>query len=204
MIKKMKKTSTATRLREIMNDRNLRQVDILNLAKPYCEQYGVKLNKSDLSQYCSGKVEPNQDKLFILSTALKVNVSWLMGYEVDEKPEKYAVAKRGYGIFKSITTGFNSFGWDVDIEQIDDDTIEYVLSNESCSITVDEKYFDGIEKRLKKFLMAELSSIFEKERKSLFGASHNLAAAHERTDIEVTDEMRKHDDDIMNDDSEWE
>ena len=31
-----------------------------------------------------------------------------------------------------------------------------------------------------------------------------LAAAHERTDIEVTDEMRKHDDDIMNDDSEWE
>ena len=27
-----------------------------------------------------------------------------------------------------------------------------------------------------------------------------LKAAHERTDIEVTDEMRKHDDDIMNDD----
>lgn len=31
-----------------------------------------------------------------------------------------------------------------------------------------------------------------------------LTAAHERTDIEVTDEMRKHDDDIMDDDSEWE
>lgn len=30
------------------------------------------------------------------------------------------------------------------------------------------------------------------------------AAAHERTDIEVTEEMRKHDDNIMNDDSEWE
>lgn len=30
-----------------------------------------------------------------------------------------------------------------------------------------------------------------------------LHAAHERTDIEVTDEMRKHDDDIMMDDSEW-
>ena len=27
-----------------------------------------------------------------------------------------------------------------------------------------------------------------------------LKAAHERTDIEITDEMRKHDDDIMNDD----
>ena len=28
-------------------------------------------------------------------------------------------------------------------------------------------------------------------------------AAHERTDIEITDEMRKHDDDIMNDDDFW-
>lgn len=31
-----------------------------------------------------------------------------------------------------------------------------------------------------------------------------LQAAHERTDIKVTKEMKKHDDDIMNDDSEWE
>lgn len=31
-----------------------------------------------------------------------------------------------------------------------------------------------------------------------------LAAAHERTDIEVTEDMRKHDDDIMMDNSEWE
>ena len=31
-----------------------------------------------------------------------------------------------------------------------------------------------------------------------------LQAAHERTDIKVTKEMKKHDDDIMNDSSEWE
>lgn len=31
-----------------------------------------------------------------------------------------------------------------------------------------------------------------------------LAAAHERTDIKVNEDMRKHDDDIMMDDSEWE
>lgn len=28
-------------------------------------------------------------------------------------------------------------------------------------------------------------------------------AAHERTDIEVTDEMRKHDDDLMDNDDLW-
>ena len=31
-----------------------------------------------------------------------------------------------------------------------------------------------------------------------------VLAAHERTDVEVTDEMRKHDQDIMMNDSEWE
>ena len=30
-----------------------------------------------------------------------------------------------------------------------------------------------------------------------------VKAAHEREDIEVTDEMRKHDDDIMNDPDGW-
>ena len=35
-------------------------------------------------------------------------------------------------------------------------------------------------------------------------SSSEVNAAHARTDIEVTDEMRQHDDDIMNDDSEWE
>lgn len=34
-------------------------------------------------------------------------------------------------------------------------------------------------------------------------AELQLSAAHERTDIEVTEEMRKHDDNIMMDDSEW-
>lgn len=62
----MNKEATSARLKKIMEERNLRQVDILNLAKPYCDEYDVKMNKSDLSQYCSGKTEPNQEKLFIL------------------------------------------------------------------------------------------------------------------------------------------
>lgn len=78
----MKLESTSTRLKRIMADRNLRQVDILNIAKPYCEKFGVKLGKNDLSQYVSGKVEPRQEKLTILGLALDVNEAWLMGYDV--------------------------------------------------------------------------------------------------------------------------
>lgn len=82
----MKTSNTSKRLKEYMEANNLRQVDLLRLAEPYCQLYGVKLNKSDLSQYVSGKVEPGQDKLFVLARALNVTEAWLMGY--DEETSK--------------------------------------------------------------------------------------------------------------------
>lgn len=78
----MKELTTADRLKQIMNERGLKQVEILEACKPYCEKYGVKLAKNDLSQYISGKVQPGQDKLSILGLALNVNEVWLMGYNV--------------------------------------------------------------------------------------------------------------------------
>ena len=86
----MKKENTAIRLKTIMNMRGLRQVDILNLTVPYCQKYNVKMNKSDISQYCSGKTEPNQEKLFILGNALNVSEAWLMGYDVPMQAESPA------------------------------------------------------------------------------------------------------------------
>lgn len=78
----MKPYNTAIRLKQIMSDNNLKQVDILNLCKPYCNKYNVKLGKNDLSQYVNGKVEPGQEKLDILAEALNVSEAWLMGYDV--------------------------------------------------------------------------------------------------------------------------
>lgn len=83
----MKKTNTANRLKETMAERNIKQVDILRLAKPFCEKYGVKLAKNDLSQYVSGKVEPGQEKLTILGLALNVSEAWLMGFDVPKERE---------------------------------------------------------------------------------------------------------------------
>ena len=65
-----------------MDSKNLRQIDILNLAKPFCVAQNVKLGKNDLSQYVSGKVQPKDDKLHILSQALSVTELWLRGYDV--------------------------------------------------------------------------------------------------------------------------
>ena len=89
----MKKYTTAERLKQIMQERNMKQVDILEFVLPVCKKYGLKMNKSDISQYVSGKVEPNQRKLVALSEALNVSETWLMGYEINEKELIYEEEK---------------------------------------------------------------------------------------------------------------
>lgn len=74
--------TTSDRLKELMKERNLKQVDILDLVEPYCRAYDVHFGKSTISQYVSGKTEPGQDKLSILGLAFNVNEAWLMGYAV--------------------------------------------------------------------------------------------------------------------------
>lgn len=90
----MKKSTTAERLKTIMKERGLRQVDILEAAKPFCKKYNVPLGKAYLSQYISGKVEPGQDKLSILALALNVSEVWLMGYDVPIERKTTPVTER--------------------------------------------------------------------------------------------------------------
>lgn len=80
--------STKERLKEIMEKQGLRQVDIIEKAKPFCEKYGVRLGKTDLSQYINYGKEPRQDKLFILSQALGVTPQYLMGFEEKTKSDE--------------------------------------------------------------------------------------------------------------------
>lgn len=78
------KVKTSERLKEIMAERNLKQVDILNLLQPYLKKYDIRLAKNDLSQYVSGKVEPGQKRIFVLAKALNVSEAWLMGFDAEK------------------------------------------------------------------------------------------------------------------------
>ncbi|MCS4502422.1 helix-turn-helix domain-containing protein, partial [Staphylococcus aureus] len=75
--------NTSERLKQIMKDRNLRQVDILEKSKPFQKELNIKMSKSHLSQYVNGRSSPDQHKLFLLSKTLNVGEAWLMGYDVD-------------------------------------------------------------------------------------------------------------------------
>lgn len=90
----MEKVTTAARLKQIMQERNLKQVDILELCEPYCIKYNEKMGKSILSQYISGSVEPGQIKLTILGLALNVNEVWLMGYDVPKERDNSSGAQQ--------------------------------------------------------------------------------------------------------------
>lgn len=96
----MKICNTCDRLKEIMDTTGMRQVDILNAARPFCEKYGVKLAKNDLSQYVNGKVDPGQEKLTILGLALNVSEAWLMGYDVPMQRENDGQHVRGNELSK--------------------------------------------------------------------------------------------------------
>lgn len=74
--------TTAERLREIMDTRRLKQKDIVDMCRPFCEKYGEKIEKSHMSQYVNGKHEPDQKNLTILGMALNVSEGWLMGLDV--------------------------------------------------------------------------------------------------------------------------
>lgn len=80
----MKKYTTAQRLKQIMDERGLKQVKILEMSKPYQEELGIYMSKSSLSEYINGKSNPDQRKLTLLGSTLGVSEAWLMGFDVDK------------------------------------------------------------------------------------------------------------------------
>lgn len=72
------KTPISSRLREAMQLRRLRAVDL-------SDRTGVP--KGAISYYLSGKSTPKADRLYILAKALDVSEAWLMGYDVPMQRE---------------------------------------------------------------------------------------------------------------------
>ncbi|MFS4464700.1 helix-turn-helix domain-containing protein [Staphylococcus haemolyticus] len=79
------KSSFSNRLKEAMRINGMKQIDIINKSKLLNDTDGVKISKTDLSQYVNGKTSPGQKKLYILAKALNVSEAWLLGYDVEPK-----------------------------------------------------------------------------------------------------------------------
>ena len=70
----------AKRFREAMEERAMKQVDVLRAA----QEQNIKLGKSQISQYVSGKSIPRENVGQILAQILHVDINWLYGKDADD------------------------------------------------------------------------------------------------------------------------
>ena len=90
--------SFASRLKKAMNDSNMKQVDIIRIA----EEKGIKLGKSHISQYVSGKTVPRAEMIGFLAETLNVDKDWLSGNKISaNKLSDNMVETQGYLIIIS-------------------------------------------------------------------------------------------------------
>ena len=71
----------AERLQDAMRQRGFKQEDLVREA----DKYGVKLGKSHMSQYVSGKTVPRAEILCFLANCLQVDADWLLTGEGDSR-----------------------------------------------------------------------------------------------------------------------
>jgi len=80
----MESSIFATRLNELLQQKKIKQVDLVRLA----EEKGIKLGKSHISQYVSGKTVPRKEILQFLADVLSVAPDWLLGKQEEALAKK--------------------------------------------------------------------------------------------------------------------
>lgn len=87
------------RLRNLMQEKNIKQIELVRLA----EEKGMKLGKSHISQYVSGKTIPRNDILQFLADTLQVDAEWLLGNDIKAEITKGEKKENTMRSFKKST-----------------------------------------------------------------------------------------------------
>lgn len=162
--------SISERIIEGMAVRNMKQVDII-------EATGI--NKGSLSSYISGKYEPKQTNIFKIAKALDVNEAWLMGHDVpmDRKINNTSHKPSSIDFSRVLSQE------------------EQTLLNKYRTIDNKGKHTVNTVLEMEYNRCKQIGEGADIKAKIINDNSYlSPVAAHERTDIEVTEEMKKHDD----------
>ena len=74
-----------TRLRTAMEEKRMRQVDLVYEVDRYCMNHNcpqLRISASLLNMYLKGKNEPTTPRILILAKILNVSEAWLIGFDV--------------------------------------------------------------------------------------------------------------------------
>ena len=100
---KMSNMSFADRLKQSMKDKNLKQIELLRAA----EDKGLKIGKSHISQYVSGKTIPRDNIMKVLAEILEVDTGWLKGNESSDTVLKTEVEPQKNIIIENTSNLYN-------------------------------------------------------------------------------------------------
>ena len=84
----MEKEAFAARLKTAMERQGKKQVDFIRIA----QEQGIKLGKSHMSQYVSGKTIPRPEILHFLASVLQVEEDWLTGNNSEDGESAAAIS----------------------------------------------------------------------------------------------------------------
>lgn len=184
----------------VLNDR----IKVMRIVRGYTLAYVAELlgiKEATMQRYESGEIKNiKHETITKLAEIYTCSPSYLMGWDTPntkEKPFDYFLEQQlrimGYEVIYDDEDGYVILKYQGTEYEIVDESL-----NELSSST--KSYID--------FKLHEIMKLSRKIgiKKKVFSSPKEYLeprAAHERTDIEVTDEMRKHDDDIMNDDDFW-
>lgn len=96
---------TSKRLKYFMALCGLRPADILRLLEPYYKGASLphKITRTELDRFINGDAEPERWQIDILSSALKVNPSWIAGKDVPMRlPKQQSERYLEVGIYEDV------------------------------------------------------------------------------------------------------
>lgn len=156
-----------------------------------------------------------QSKILLIAKALDTTPGYLMGWDNDENSELYT--NEVLNGINAMTSLLHYLYDSVDFQEyINSETFEVTLRKNNIETILDEDeynlLFDFICSNIPNYIQLIKSRTPHKSYYCSYNdttpsmvaeesAPYEANAAHERTDIEVTDEMRTQDDDIMNDEN---
>lgn len=203
----MKKAETKDRIKEALDVREMKQSELV-------ERTGI--DKGQMSSYLAGRYKPKQTNLNLIAEALSVDEAWLMGYDVPMERESRSLI---------VETPDPNNEINIILAKIQKGEQLSASEQEKISAHLDKAWpqftqsFQKLGNTLAESHLKRSFDLLNYENKSkVINYSQNLLqiqeaeeeqeylipkAAHERTDIEITEEMRKHDDDLMDNDELW-
>lgn len=182
--------SVGSRIKELRENKGLSRNDLAEL---------LNITVGAISNYENEVSSPKEPILFKIMDVLNCDANYLFQDAVKMQSMKNSVSIDEMKHIEKYRS----------LDPSGQKTVTFILDREIERI---EQLNEALERQKKRILTYEKALRRMQGNKShhtnyadLFESPNDkVNAAHKRTDIEVTDEMQKHDDAIMDDDSEWE